>query len=362
MRLPVYGGGRAGDPETRGRHGRGRAEDEDDGREMRSRLTAAAAVAAGAVALAAPGPGHGSTPVRAPGAAADTTVRASIPFRVDHGNLFVEVLINGTGPHDFMLDTGSPVTAMDRGLARKLGLEIESAGMASGAGGDSVPAGRVRGVGVRLDGEEAAGDDGVYVLPLDSLMSPMADRTVDGVVGYPFFRDRVVELDFDATALRVHDPERFRYAGPGHRLSMRVRGGWALLEAVADLPELGPTPVELMVDLGSRGNVLFTTPFVRRYRLDRALQDTARATVGMGLGGAARFLLARIDGVQLGSLWIPDVVAGFSTGEALPFGQFGGIVGTGILGRYRVVMDYRREEMILEEESDAGASGSGRRR
>jgi len=58
-------------------------------------------------------------------------------------------------------------------------------------------------------------------------------------------------------------------SGPGHRLPMTVRDGWALLEAVADLPDLGPTPVELMVDLGSRGNVLFTTPFVRRYRLDR---------------------------------------------------------------------------------------------
>lgn len=320
---------------------------------MRSSLAAAAAVALGVAGLAAPG-----APTGAPrAAAADTTVRTSIPFRIDRGNLFVRVTINGTGPHDFLLDTGSPVTAMDRGLAESLGLEVESAGTASGAGGDSVPAGRVHGVGVRLNGEEAA-PEGVYVLPLDSLMSPMAERTVDGIVGYPFFRDRVVELDFPAGSLRVHHPRRYRYTGTGHRLSMTVSGGWALLEAVADLPELGPTPVELMVDLGSRGNVLFTTPFVRRYRLDQSLQDTARATLGLGLGGAARFLLARIDGVQFGSLWIPDVVAGFSTDEALPFGQFGGIVGTGLLRHYRVVMDYRRGEMILEEtDSESEASG-----
>lgn len=312
-----------------------------------------------AAALAVPHTGYGSRPGGAPSAASDTTVRTTIPFRVDRGNLFVEVLINGTGPHDFLLDTGSPVTAVDWGLARKLGLRVDSVGAASGAGGDSVPAGRIRGVAVRLQGEEAADGDGVYVLPLDSLMSPSADRTVDGVVGYPFFRDRVVELDFSAGSLRVHQPERYRYTGPGHRLSMRVRSGWPVLEAVADLPDLGPTPVELMVDLGSRGNVLFTTPFVRRYRLDRSLRDTARATLGMGLGGAARFLLARIDGVQLGSLWIPDVVAGFSTGAALPFGQFGGILGTGLLQHYRVVMDYRREEMILEEVGpDAETPGS----
>lgn len=327
---------------------------------MRSSLAVAAAAAVGMAAMAAPDLGrHAAPPGGTYSVAADTTVRASIPFRFDRGNLFVEVTVNGSGPHEFLLDTGSPVTALDRGLAERLGLEVEFVGTASGAGGDSVPAGRVEGVGVRMAGEEAAPEEGTYVLPLDSLMSPMSDRTVDGVVGYPFFRGRVVELDFPAGTLRVHHPERYRYTGSGHRLSMTVRGGWALLEAVADLPEVGPTPVELMVDLGSRGNVLFTTPFVRRYRLDQSLRDTARATLGMGLGGAARFLLARIDGVQFGSLWIPDVVAGFSTDRALPFEQFGGIVGTGLLRHYRVVMDYRRGEMILEEEdSESEASGN----
>lgn len=324
---------------------------------MRASLAVAAAVAVGTAALAAPETGSDAAPHGAYSVAADTTVRTTIPFRIDRGNLFVQVTVNGTGPHEFLLDTGSPVTAMDWGLAEKLGLEVDSVGTASGAGGDSVPAGRVDGVGVWMDGEEAA-PEGVYVLPLDSLMSPTAERTVDGVVGYPFFRDRVVELDFSAGSLRVHHPERYRYTGAGHRLRMDVRGGWALLEAVADLPDLGPTPVELMVDLGSRGNVLFTTPFVRRYRLDESLRDTARAVLGMGLGGAARFLLARIDGVQFGSLWIPDVVAGFSTDEALPFGQFGGIVGTGLLRHYRVVLDYRRGEMILEEpDPESEASG-----
>lgn len=297
-------------------------------------------------AEARPGVGTSVAPTRTTDA--DTTARTEIPVRLESGNVFVRVLINGTGPHEFLLDTGSPVTVLDRGLVRKLGLEPRSIGYASGAGGDSVPASRVEGVAVRLGAEDVA-PDGAVVLPLDSLMSPAADRTVDGVVGYPFFRSRVVELDFPAGSLRVHEPATYAYRGPGHRIPMTVRDGWALLDAVADLPEVGPTPVELMVDLGSRGNVLFTTPFVRRYRLGGFLRDTARATLGMGLGGAARFLLARIDGLQLGALWLPDVVAGFSTDRALPFSQFGGVLGTGVLSRYRVIFDYPGEQLILEE-------------
>lgn len=327
---------------------------------MRSvaRATAAVALAAASIACgraeggerfpdARARPGI-ARPAGAPPATTDTTVRTTVPFRFDSGNVFVRVLINGTGPHDFLVDTGSPVTALDRGLAAELGLDPTNIGFASGAGGDSVPAGKVEGVAVRLGSEDAA-PDGAIVLPLDSLMSPAADRTVDGVIGYPFFRGRVVELDFPAGSLHVHGPERFTYDGPGHRLPMTVRDGWPVLDAVADLPGLGPTPVELMVDLGSRGNVLFTTPFVRRYRLDGFLRDTARATLGMGLGGAARFLLARIDGLQLGTMWLPDVVAGFSTGRALPFTQFDGVLGTGILRRYRVILDYPGEELVLEE-------------
>lgn len=305
------------------------------------------AVPRGAAVAQTPLPGAG---------AGDSTVVASVPFHLDRGNLFVDVLVNGSGPHRFLLDTGSPVTAIDRDLAERLGLAIEPLGTASGAGGDSVPAGRVRGVAVRIRGVEAAPDE-LAVLPLDSLMSPAADRTVDGVVGFPFFRGRIVELDFPAGSLRVHDPRRYSYSGSGHRLPMTVRHGWPLVEAVADLPRVGPTPVDLMVDLGSRGNVLFTTPFVRRYRLGEFLRDTARATLGMGLGGAARFLLARVDGVQLGTLWLPDVVAGFSTDRALPFPQFGGVMGTGVLRRYRVVLDYPGGEMILEEtEPDTASS------
>lgn len=286
---------------------------------------------------------------------ADTALRAAVPFRFDTGNIFVRVLINGTGPHDFLLDTGSPVTALDRGLVARLGLEATEMGYASGAGGDSVRAERVEGVAVRVGTEDAA-PDGAAVLPLDSLMSPNADRTVDGIVGFPFFRERVVELDFPADTLRVYEPAGYTYDGPGRRITMTVRDGWALVDGVADLPGIGPTPVNLMVDLGSRGNVLFTTPFVRRHRLDGFLEDTARATLGMGIGGAARFLLARIDGLQLGSMWVPDVVAGFSTGRALPFAQFGGVLGTGLLSRYRVILDYPGEEMILEEPGGDPAS------
>lgn len=334
------------------------------GRPMTRMLALGAAVAAGAASLAhAPAGGADSAVTAvghaAPAAAADTTVRVSVPFRLDANNPFIDVLVNGSGPHNFLLDTGSPVTALDRGLVERLGLEIEPAGMASGMGGDSVPAGRVEGVAVRVNGEEAA-PDGAWVLPLDSLMSPAANRTVDGIIGYPFFRDRVVELDFPGGYVRVHDPGPFRYAGGGHRLEMAVSGGWPLLEGVADLPGLGPTPVELMVDVGSRGNVLFTTPFVRRHRIEEFLQDTARATVGMGIGGAGSFLLAHIDGLQLGSLWVPDVVAGFSTGGALAFTQFDGILGTGVLGRYRVILDYTRGELILEEAgADAGGADAG---
>jgi hypothetical protein len=64
-----------------------------------------------------------------PASLADVPGPAVVPFHFVRGfAVVVPVTVNGSGPYDFMLDTGSTVTAVDRELARQLALDVQEQG------------------------------------------------------------------------------------------------------------------------------------------------------------------------------------------------------------------------------------------
>jgi hypothetical protein len=64
-----------------------------------------------------------------PASFADVPGPAVVPFHFVRGfAVVVPVTVNGSGPYDFMLDTGSTVTAVDRELARQLALDVQEQG------------------------------------------------------------------------------------------------------------------------------------------------------------------------------------------------------------------------------------------
>jgi hypothetical protein len=64
-----------------------------------------------------------------PASLADVPGPAVVPFHFVRGfAVVVPVTVNGSGPYDFILDTGSTVTAVDRELARQLALDVQEQG------------------------------------------------------------------------------------------------------------------------------------------------------------------------------------------------------------------------------------------
>lgn len=98
-------------------------------------LTAALHVAAGCAGTRV-GPAHDRrslasvvvTPTPTPRAAPEPTgeTEISLPMRVVRGNggtlVYVPMRVNGHGPYEFVLDTGSSNSSVDRSLVRRLGL------------------------------------------------------------------------------------------------------------------------------------------------------------------------------------------------------------------------------------------------
>src|SRR5215467_2499924 len=56
------------------------------------------------------------------------------PRFVERSIVIVPVMLNGSGPYDFVLDTGEQMTAIDPKLASELGLSLQGSADVTGAG------------------------------------------------------------------------------------------------------------------------------------------------------------------------------------------------------------------------------------
>src|SRR6266699_2086739 len=60
---------------------------------------------------------------------------AEVPFAFDHTSVIIQVKVNGKGPFNMVLDTGSDVATIDLATAKELGLNLKPTGQQATGGG-----------------------------------------------------------------------------------------------------------------------------------------------------------------------------------------------------------------------------------
>jgi membrane-associated protease RseP (regulator of RpoE activity) len=72
---------------------------------------------------------------------------------------------------------------------------------------------------------------------------------------------------------------------------------------------------------------------------------------GWGVGGPSRELVARAKVLKLGPVEIPGPITGLSTATkgAFAMPDVAGNVGAGVLSRFTLILDYGRQQLILEK-------------
>jgi hypothetical protein len=176
----------------------------------------------------------------------------------DLSMIIVPVSINGSGPYDFLLDTGSSKTIVDRKLADELGLphvgEKTLAGVMTSArmsvvhlnslsvGGATVPGGDV----------------------LSSDRTTTVTGKVRGVLGEDFLQNFDLLIDYRQRVIRLDAPlGAMAEAASGERLPMQLTGTLHgqpthnRLVVSGQIAELGDTPLRLQLDSGANGLTLF---------------------------------------------------------------------------------------------------------
>ncbi|HEY2573116.1 MAG TPA: retropepsin-like aspartic protease [Verrucomicrobiaceae bacterium] len=233
-----------------------------------------------------------------------------MPFDYRDGLIWVKVKTDaGNVPLNFLLDSGAGTSVLNLPTAHKLGIKLEGKERV-GRVGATADAWHVRDFHAHADG-----------IPLSS--SPLAvdlsetshecSRTIDGLIGQDFFRNRVIRIDFKERCIRLLD-----------RADTSCSCSIMSLKMTHDV-----MCVAISVD-GSQP---------RWTRLDTGCDDGLHWVAGSE-GGSGRVTL------QLGDEKIFNVRTIWHRSPIFP--SEAGLLGNGVLSNYRITVDGVGNRLLLE--------------
>lgn len=252
----------------------------------------------------------------------------------------------GGHPLSVLLDTGTDPSAIDLGLARRLGLRLGDFALGSDAASDRVPFTESALPWLRL-GELTLRD--LYVMAMDLSRAPFP---VDLVLGYNVLCGLTLSIDYVNNRLHLAHPDlEPPPPGPGGAvLPMRWFEHFPALEGVTLLCADTPLALPLAtLDTGSNGGLTLSADLAARAGLvnegARVARDEGRGFVeGVGVLRGAHAAL------RLGPFTLPDVELDAPEAGAGDLGRAGRAnLGNGVLARFaRVTLDYRRARVTLD--------------
>lgn len=256
-----------------------------------------------------------------------------ISFDLYKNLIIVGAMIDGKGPFDMMLDTGTDPSAIDLATARQIGLGPAAAGEEK----DYDTALPVVVLGdLRAEKVEAAATD-------LSGISAALGRPLHGVLGHSFLNGRIVQIDFPRRHVRFLPRPLPPTAGtvlPFHYTDNSI-----LLDDVA----VNGNRVTTLFDTGFNGTFNVMPAAIPALHLEKEF-DSARPKKSVGYSGASTNREGTIQRVEIGALSVdaPTVIF-WEKGTGHDSTSYGFTIGNGFLKDFVVTIDYPRGVITLQK-------------
>src|SRR5687767_7921045 len=122
----------------------------------------------------------------------------------------MQVGVNNSRPLRFIFDTGASHTILHSRRGAELGLKPAGEELSGNATGGTIRGRMTSGVSLKVAGAEVSNQQ---VGLVDFPVPPGFE--FDGVIGYDFINDFVVEIDYLKKVMNLYDPRTYSYRGRG---------------------------------------------------------------------------------------------------------------------------------------------------
>lgn len=269
-----------------------------------------------------------------------------VPMDLFGGRIpFITIAVNGGRPLHVILDTGANDDILNARVVSELHLHVRDPQRVDQPGG-AVEMGKVDPSEVALGGHLL--DSIAFVsVPLDGLQ-PFLGRPLDGILGYGFLARFVVELDYDRREVSFFEPATYVAPRNATRLPLTFRGKSPLVSVKLARPDGSLLTTWLELDTGSFEALGLDGAWVKREALLSG-HEVTRPIFGLAIGGETKGFRFRIPKVNVGPYSIAQPVASATTSEnaGSGFADVAGVLGSEILNRFRVTLDYRDSSVFL---------------
>ena len=273
----------------------------------------------------------------------------TVPFDYFNRHIFITLTLNGTPGMVFLLDSGTNANILSMNSAAMMGLQPVSVqqekGLGLGSGKVFVAA--AKDIDARIGEVQVA--NVMAVIDLQDLENRFGHR-IDGILGFPFLQNFVVQLDFDKHLLTLIPSKKYSYRGPGDRLYLTSRSKATSIPVVVSTMDHMEEQLKVEMDTGSDVTLLLYPQFVRGAHLEGIFPSRAEHQQAYGLGGyfAMQYgvlnslLMGRTEASHLTIFKLLSEPTAARTG-------FAGVIGTSLLDQFqKVVFDVPRGQIILE--------------
>ncbi|MFO0783053.1 MAG: retropepsin-like aspartic protease [Phycisphaerales bacterium] len=271
----------------------------------------------------------------------------AIPFTIggDH-KIHITGRINDSEPLDLLLDMGADTlvlfpSAKDKNPNVRIDGRVDNAGTGGTTTRDTSNDNRVAIGRLRWDHESVL------------LIERQADQS-DGIVGHNLFDDKVVEFDYDAMLVRIHDSVP-KSAATWTMLPIQFQG---TLPAVQAQFEGGPEAFKewLVLDTGSSASVYLNRATAVQQQLPGPMKSLGTSRM-RGVGeGTTRNEVLLLPRLRVGSLELRDLPIHVRTNGLDSDDGLSGHLGMDVLKRFNTVLDFQNDVAYFTPSALNGAA------
>lgn len=282
--------------------------------------------------------------------------KISVPFKLINNLVFVPIKVNGI-ELNFLLDTGVVETILFS-LEDKKEIRFFNAEkiLLKGLGSQEAVEGLKSTNNVLEISSLKDRNHMLYiVLDPDFNLSSHIGIPVNGIIGYQFFRNNLIEIDYRKRRVVVYKDTAKNRAKMSKKFSaipITIEKAKPYLKSSVYQNNLD-VPVKLLVDIGNSDAVWL---FQDRSKLIKVPEKNFDDFLGRGFSGDVEGKRGRIEKFQMGDFVFSKPVVAFpdsiSIRNVTMVPDRMGSVGGEIMKRFTVVFDYREKQLYLKKNSD----------